>query len=194
MQEASDTPRERNADATRAAIRDAALRLFCEHGFDGASTREIAQAAGVAPRLITRYFGSKEGLFAAVVEVAFEKPLLMAPGENGAFARALLSGRPSEHDALLLALRSATNPRAAEIMRAHLEANYQRRLTDALPGDDAQERAAVLIAICAGVLLNRNVLGNPTLLNADVERIAPYLEAALEVVARGELPARERSD
>jgi AcrR family transcriptional regulator len=190
--EAPETP-QRNAEATRTAIRDAGLRLFCEHGFDGASTREIAQAAGVDPRLITRYFGSKEGLFAAVVEVAFEKPLLMAPGENGVFARALLSNTPPEHDAMLLTLRSAANPRAAEIMRAHLEADCQRRLADALPGDDTSERAALLIAICAGVLLTRNVLGNASLLNADVDRLAPHLEAALEVVARG-TAARPQSD
>jgi AcrR family transcriptional regulator len=190
--EPADVPiPQRNADATRQAIRDAALRLFCQLGFDGASTRQIALAAGVDPRLITRYFGSKEGLFAAVVAVAFEKPLLMAPGENGIFARALLGDEPAEPNPMLLTLRSAANPRAAEIIRAHLEADYHRRLTEALPGDDASGRAALLISICAGVLLNRNVLGVPALRDAHVERLVPYLEAALEVIARGDLPPRE---
>ena len=54
----------RDAEATRQAILDAAADAFCRRGYDGAGTRDIAGAAGVDPRLITRYFGSKEGLFA----------------------------------------------------------------------------------------------------------------------------------
>jgi DNA-binding GntR family transcriptional regulator len=78
------------------------------------------------------------------------------------------------------------NPRAAEIMRAHLEANYQRVLADALPGPDAAARAALLISICAGVQLMRNVLRNSVLRGADPEQLAPQLEAALDAIARGD--------
>ncbi|MFI0420800.1 TetR/AcrR family transcriptional regulator [Spongiactinospora sp. 9N601] len=51
------------ADLTaRARIRDAALRQFGERGFEGATTRAIAEAAGVSPGLLRHHFGSKEKL------------------------------------------------------------------------------------------------------------------------------------
>jgi AcrR family transcriptional regulator len=180
-------PQRRDAAATQRAILDAASELFCRSGYDGAGTREIAGAAGVDARLITRYFGSKENLFARVVEEIFAKSLLMSPGNNRAAARELLADPPPRQDGMLLTLRSVQNPRAAEIMRDHLERN-QRQLAETLPGDDAVGRAALLIAICSGVQLMRNVLHNSALPNDMMERLAPHLEAALDVIAYGTAP------
>ncbi|MFF0680591.1 TetR/AcrR family transcriptional regulator [Streptomyces tendae] len=50
----------------RARLRNAALKLFAERGFEATSTRAVAAVAGVSPALVTRHFGSKEGLRAAV--------------------------------------------------------------------------------------------------------------------------------
>lgn len=47
---------------SRARIRDAALRLFADHGADTATVRQIAAAARVSPALVIRHFGSKDGL------------------------------------------------------------------------------------------------------------------------------------
>jgi TetR/AcrR family transcriptional regulator, regulator of cefoperazone and chloramphenicol sensitivity len=55
-------------EETRGRILDAALDLFAASGFDGASTRTIAERAGVNLPAIQYYFGSKEGLYRAVVE------------------------------------------------------------------------------------------------------------------------------
>ncbi|MFD0019942.1 TetR/AcrR family transcriptional regulator [Streptomyces sp. NPDC058382] len=52
----------------RARLREAALELFAERGFEATSTRAVAAAAGLSPALVTRHFGSKEGLRAAVDE------------------------------------------------------------------------------------------------------------------------------
>ncbi|WP_305883925.1 TetR/AcrR family transcriptional regulator [Crossiella sp. SN42] len=46
----------------RARIRDAAMRQFGERGFDQATIRSIAEAAGVSSGLVRHHFGSKEGL------------------------------------------------------------------------------------------------------------------------------------
>jgi AcrR family transcriptional regulator len=46
----------------RARIRDAAFEQFAEHGFDGATIRGIAEAAGVSPGLVQHHFGSKDAL------------------------------------------------------------------------------------------------------------------------------------
>jgi AcrR family transcriptional regulator len=46
----------------RARIRDAAMQLFGEHGFEGATIRGIAEAAGVSSGLVRHHFGSKQAL------------------------------------------------------------------------------------------------------------------------------------
>ena len=55
-------------EETRRRILDVALELFATSGFDGASTRMIAERAAVNLPAIQYYFGSKEGLYRAVVE------------------------------------------------------------------------------------------------------------------------------
>jgi AcrR family transcriptional regulator len=45
-----------------ARIRRSALRLFAERGFEGTTTRAIAEAAGVSPGLVLHHFGTKEAL------------------------------------------------------------------------------------------------------------------------------------
>jgi TetR/AcrR family transcriptional regulator, regulator of cefoperazone and chloramphenicol sensitivity len=59
---------QQRGEETRARILEAALELFAAHGFEGASTRTIAERAGVNLPAIQYYFGSKEGLYRAVVE------------------------------------------------------------------------------------------------------------------------------
>jgi AcrR family transcriptional regulator len=55
-------------DATRQALIAAALRIFGRDGFHAASTRAIAEAAGVNLALIRYHFGGKEALYLAVFE------------------------------------------------------------------------------------------------------------------------------
>lgn len=56
------------AATRRDQLIDAATRLFSERGFEGATTREIAQAAGMNEALIFRHFPHKEDLYAAILE------------------------------------------------------------------------------------------------------------------------------
>lgn len=58
--------RAEQAQARRERVLEAALDLFCEHGYAGTSTARIAKAAGVAAGLIFHQFGSKEALLLAV--------------------------------------------------------------------------------------------------------------------------------
>ena len=59
--------REANKARTRAAVLDAAQRLFAERGYRSTTVREIAEAAGVTERTFYRYFEGKEGIFAEEV-------------------------------------------------------------------------------------------------------------------------------
>lgn len=60
-----------SADATRERILDAALDLFSELSFDGATTREIAARAGVTQPLLNYHFSSKDELWRAAVDEVF---------------------------------------------------------------------------------------------------------------------------
>ena len=62
-----------SADATRERILAAALDLFAERSFEGASTRLIAERAGVRQPLLTYHFGSKTELWRAAVGRLFEE-------------------------------------------------------------------------------------------------------------------------
>src|SRR5690242_1948877 len=57
----------------RGRILAAAIQAFARAGFDGASTREIAEAAGVTDPLLFYHFGSKAGLYLAAVQDQLEK-------------------------------------------------------------------------------------------------------------------------
>lgn len=59
--------RERKKQATREALREAALRLAVEHGPDQVRAEDIAEAAGVSPRTYHNYFASREQAIASAV-------------------------------------------------------------------------------------------------------------------------------
>lgn len=56
------------AEDRREQIVRAAIELFAQRGFNGTTTREIAQAVGVNEALIFRYFQTKQDLYAAIIE------------------------------------------------------------------------------------------------------------------------------
>jgi TetR/AcrR family transcriptional regulator len=66
-----DALREAASGDTREGILRAALRAFAQKGFDGASTRDIAASAGVNHGLLRHYFGPKQKLWQAAVDLAF---------------------------------------------------------------------------------------------------------------------------
>lgn len=59
-----------NEDDIRAALLDAAGKLFLKHGFDRVTARQIAAAAGTTPAMIHYYFSNKLGLFRAMLDAA----------------------------------------------------------------------------------------------------------------------------
>jgi AcrR family transcriptional regulator len=85
--------RKLQAQARRAQILEAAVRLFAQYGYDGTSTRQIAQAVHITEGLIFHYFPTKADLLAAILET------------HHVFLGALRSTLSSEYDqpaALLL--------------------------------------------------------------------------------------------
>lgn len=71
------TPHQTTPDSqdARSRLVSAALRLFAEKGYEGASTREISEAAGANLSAIRYYFGDKAGLYRA----AYNEPMADLP-------------------------------------------------------------------------------------------------------------------
>jgi AcrR family transcriptional regulator len=178
--------RPRNAVATREAILQSALAAFSRHGYDGVGVREIAQAAGVTAVLVNRYFGSKEELFAAAVEVAFADRSLFE-GDSSMLAQGLTAVimTRTEKDAepinpFFLLLRSAPNPRAAEILRDSIARHFERPLTSLLRGPRAGERAAIILAVVMGLSLFRKVIGSKALADANAASLSGGLKTMFQ--------------
>lgn len=67
----TDPVRQRDAERTRAEILDVATAEFAEQGYAGARVDEIAARTRTTKRMLYYYFGSKQGLYVAVLERAY---------------------------------------------------------------------------------------------------------------------------
>jgi AcrR family transcriptional regulator len=196
--------RPRDAAATRAAILASARKAFARAGYDGAGVREIAGGAGVTAMLVNRYFGSKEQLFAEVLADTMSAPVILSaevlasenPSER--MAAALIALTEAGHPALdgfLIMLHSSSSARAAEIGREQIERHYHQLLTEALDGELAPQRAAIVFALVAGFQVMRQMIGLSALADADpaalMKLLAPLFEQLVE--AGGPRPPRARA-
>src|SRR5687768_17942345 len=89
----TSTDRERNPTRTRAAILDAAEKLFADKGFDATSLNEVGAAAGVSRGTPGYFFGSKSDLYQAVLDRCFSE---VREAVRAGRARALASNQPPE--------------------------------------------------------------------------------------------------
>jgi AcrR family transcriptional regulator len=187
--------RRRNAAATRQAILDSARKAFAQAGYDGVGVREIARAAGVTAMLVNRYFGSKEQLFAEVAAATMGSPLIVTekvvqsgtPGLD--LARALVgltAAGETPLEGFLIMLHSASSPRAAAIGRDQIEQRHQRVMTGALSGNLAPERAALVLALIAGVQVMRQMIGLQALVQADPQTLVELLGPMFQQLIQGQ--------
>ncbi|MGA0568454.1 TetR family transcriptional regulator [Rathayibacter sp. KR2-224] len=182
---------------TRQELLDAAREVFADRG-DDATTREIAQRAGVDPAMIAHYFGSKGGLFEAVTNLRVDPrdvitPVLDAAPEDA--ARELLSTLVRTWDAhasaLTAVLRTATRNQAlaARARTFILERAVRPVVTRFSPSpDEVDTRAALLASQVAGLMLARYVLRWEPLASADTEWIVAHLGPTVHGYLMGPLP------
>jgi AcrR family transcriptional regulator len=158
-------PRKRNAEATRAAILEAAKSHFAVLGYDCAVLRDIARDAGVDVALVKRYFGGKEALFVEALRASFLSDGVRA-WDRATFARdmaIMLAGSPYvDEDRTLrfqFLLRAATSPNTAPLLNVLVQDRFLEPIRSWLGGDDADARARVLAASYIGFLVERLIRG-----------------------------------
>lgn len=159
-----------SSDPTRDRILTAAEALFSERGFAGASTRDIAAAAGVNQGLIAYHFGGKDPLFQEVV------------GRGLGELRAALAAEPERGLERLLTALAARGPLVRLLTHALIEPGPRRDwLTETQLAPLAADLRAILIRERPG----SPALGEPVALltiaaaAASLALFAPALEAAL---------------
>ncbi len=177
---------------TRAALLDAARVEFTERGFDGATVRTIAQRAGVDPAMVNHWFGGKDGLFVAAMEIPVN-PAEIIPrildGDPEQVAERILRIFLSVWDAngggaLAALMRSvASHEQAARMMREFVSRVIIGRIVSAVAPDRLELRAALCGTQIAGLAMMRYVIRLEPLASADhntvVAAISPNLQRYL---------------
>ena len=177
---------------TREAILTAARQTFGERGFDQASVRAIAAAAGVDPALVHHYFGTKDNLFLAAMNAPVDPaellPQAFAGGreEVGQRLVRLVLGvwdSPAGVAALALLRSALSNDWTARLMREFVTTQIVRRVLGQLDLDPAELplRTALVVSQMAGLLVTRYVL-----------RLAPLSTMAADEVAAAVGPTIQR--
>ena len=162
----STTVRKRDATATRAAILAAARERFLRESYDSVGLREIAGDAGVDVALISRYFGGKEGLFREVVAVDKDDQLIREPltaADLPAYLAQLVVEDGDDHrqhrmEMFVIMLRSASSPKAGEIIRDLVHLDVLGPLAEIIGDEHAELRANMLLAILMGIGLLRTIM------------------------------------
>ncbi|MFD3473152.1 TetR family transcriptional regulator [Streptomyces sp. NPDC058682] len=183
----------RNASATRQRILEHAQRQFAQHGYAAITVKGVADAANVSPNLITRYFGSKDGLFLAATQVkipvsnSFDVELSGLGSHLAANIVQRWFGAPGEDPLLVLQRASGERPQAAEALAAFLDTNslepLHRYLCDSgLDDADARSRAAAIDAFVLGVSTRRRILRSEL---GDPAELQAWLSATIQRLADG---------
>jgi AcrR family transcriptional regulator len=175
---------------TREAITQAARRQFSELGYDRASIRSVAAEAGVDPALVVHYFGSKQRLFLAAIELPFEVGDLVERLETGPreqvgervarFALEVL-GNPDARARWTGMIRAAaSDPDAAGLLREVLTQRIFEPLAEALGSEDAQLRANLASSQMVGLVMARYIIAIEPLASADAETVASAIAPTLQ--------------
>ena len=192
-------PGRRTGDSgTRAAILAAARDQFARMGYDGASLRMIAADAGVDTGLIRHFFGSKEELFAATLDIPEEIVTRMTEALAGdpdrlgeRLIRTYLSlwEDPVSAEPFLAIVRSAvSSDRAADHLRAIISARVLGTAAPALTQDNSDVRAALAGSQLVGIALARYVIRVEPLASLDRDTLVALCAPAIQRYLTGPLP------
>lgn len=169
--------RVRDAEATTTAILDAARAQFGVTGFERTTIRSVANAAGVDPALVMRYFGNKAGLFAAATRLEFRFPDLtgVAPDRVADAVLPVFAQIWGTQGPLLPLLRaSATSREAADALLAVFVDRVTPAIAQVVPDQPAQ-RAALLGSQLLGIAVARHIVGLPAIEQMHDEALIGWL-------------------
>jgi AcrR family transcriptional regulator len=183
----------------RDQILAAARELFADLGFDRATIRAIARRAAVDPALVHHYFGTKDDLLAAALQLPVDPAVLFAgidPGQGGDHSagvsivhRVLMLWDDAETRAPLLALlrTAVSHERAAAALGELFASTLLAQMATLARREDAPLRAALVSSHIGGLVLGRYVLGLPQLAELSADQLAATVGPVLDHYLSGDL-------
>ncbi|MBP2324084.1 AcrR family transcriptional regulator [Kibdelosporangium banguiense] len=178
---------------TREQILTAARTQFAELGYDGATIRGIAARAEVNPALVHHFFGTKEQVFVAALQLPIDPAFLVPALLDGPksqfgerFVRLFLTvwGNADTRAPFLAMMRSVTtNEQAARMLRQFLERHVLARIAAEL--DVPQVRLAAAAAHMVGLAMFRYVIGIEPLAKAGDDEIVAMVGPVIQTYIDG---------
>jgi AcrR family transcriptional regulator len=155
----------------RKAVLGAARELFAELGFERTTMRAVAARADVDPALIYHYFGDKQGLLSAAIELPMDMVTVFA-GVGGDPSRAgeelvrrvvtLWEQHPETRERMIAILRTGlSHDHAAQLVRDLLSSSLLAALGGVLASDRRELRTGLVGSQIGGLMLARYVLKVP---------------------------------
>ena len=197
--------RRRDKEATKQALIKAAVEVFAQRGFDGATTKEVATRAGVNEGLIQRYFakeavGGKAGLLQAIVGNMCSERLTacrMAPpsdslkSEIATVLRHEIMQADANRDFLRVFIsRALVDPDLAASLKAHYKDSRMPHLVHRLehfrndgtldPAVDLEQLAATITTFAFGLGFMQQVV-----LSEDPKYLDGMIDTIAETIVRG---------
>lgn len=164
-------------------------------GYDRATIRVIANAAGVDPALIYHYFDTKDDLFAASIDLPIPPTEILRSvfeSDEGDIGRRLAQTffivweQEEARRSLLGIMRSAMGgeDRAVTAFRQFLTSAVLEHIDPMIPGEDSRLRALLMASQLVGVAMTRYVMKLEPIASAPVDQIielvAPRIQSYVE--------------
>ncbi|MFB9924960.1 TetR family transcriptional regulator [Amycolatopsis halotolerans] len=179
----------RTGAESKQRILDAARALFRQHGYGGTTVRAVAGEAGVDPGMVFYFFGNKQGLFAAAIEMSAQAPpaieAVFAGGLDGLGERIVrtlvenldASGRTP------LAMLTRADDQADALLREYIDREITGRLAKLIATPDAAFRAGMVNVQLLGLTVARYVVRIEPIASASVDelvsRFGPLVQCCL---------------
>jgi AcrR family transcriptional regulator len=198
-QAAPGSPRGRRKGSpdTRSAILAAARSSFAELGFAGTTIRAVAASAGVDAALVHHYFGTKDELFLAALELPVDPRKLMGPAIAGPieqpaerFLGIFLSvwDDPDLSPSLIAVARGIMDPAGSRLLTEGVLPVVIEPIGAALGIDDPQRRMSLVASQVIGLILMRYVLAVEPLASMSREQLITIYAPTLQRYLTGDLP------
>ena len=185
------------APDTRAAVLAAARAAFAAKGFGGTTIRAVASDAGVDPALVHHYFGTKDDLFLAAMELPVDPReviggVVAGPVEEAAerFLRAFLSvwDDPGVQPALLAVARGVMDPSAHRLLSEGFLPVVIQPVGAALGIDRPEHRMALVASQVMGLILVRYVMRVEPVASLTSEQVVATYAPTIQRYLTGDLP------
>jgi AcrR family transcriptional regulator len=193
------TGRRPGASGTREAILAAARRAFAERGYQHATIRQVAELVGVDPALVHHYFGTKQGLFVAAVQLPVNPVEQLSAvladdpervGERMVEAFLAIWDHAVDRSPLLTLVRSAVGDEAAAAMlREFITAEVLGPIARRLGSPDAGLRATLVGSQLIGLAMARYIVRVEPLASTPAGQIAAAVGPTLQRYLTGDLSA-----